>query len=148
MRFLLSVLVLISPLVSANKSKNKTLTTFNELASFEIAQTKKNISIRGFFFLDNEEYVFCSNMEACYSRGKERVIIKASSELKEYLRQVDECHMELSGEFHPLSYNQSGWPITGYFFIEDKPEFDFSSKYGLINSRCLAFNMIQNTKQR
>lgn len=137
-----------SSLAYANNSKNKTLTTFSELASFEATEAKKNISIRGFFFLDNEEYVFCSNMESCYSRGKERVIIKASGELKEYLRRVDECHMELSGEFHPLSYNQSGWPITGHFFIEDKPEFDFSPKYGLINSRCLAFNMMQNTKQR
>lgn len=142
MRYLIGVLVLLSALACADSGNSGALVTFSKLSTQEKASIAKGISLRGFFFLDEDELLFCSTMESCYSRGKERVIVKASGEIKEYLKGVSECHMELSGEYHALSHEQSNWPILGHLYVNDKPKFDFSSRYSLINGKCKAFNVM------
>ncbi|WP_417689551.1 hypothetical protein [Pseudidiomarina sp.] len=142
MKYLLGVFALLSTLACADSITNGALIAFSKLSTYEETYTAKNISLRGFLFLDEGELLFCSNRESCYSRGKERVVVKASGKVEEYLKEVSECHMELSGEFRALNPEQSDWPILGFLYVGSKPEFDFSSMYDLINDKCRAFNVM------
>lgn len=145
MRYLIGALVLLSTLACADSGNSGALITFSQLSTHEKSSVTKDISLRGFFFIDEGELLLCSTMESCYSRGKERVVVKASGDIKEYLKGVNECHMELSGEYHHLSDEQSSWPILGHLYVNDKPKFDFSSRYSLINDKCKAFDFMNGS---
>lgn len=143
MKYLLIALVLKVSFVSADIANGVRLVSFEGLQSSSlISNSGLTISLRGYLLFDEERLYFCSNMETCYSRGKNRVVIKSNKEIISYLRGVDNCHMELTGLYQSLGSKQASWPLLGYLSVEDKPEFDFNSNYSLINKRCKAFNVI------
>jgi len=142
MKYLIGLLILLSGKVYADATNTGAIVSFSQLSNYESGVVKKGLSIRGFLFFDEGKFLFCSTMESCFSRGKERVIIKASNEMTDYLMEVSDCHMELLGEYHALDDDQSNWPILGYLYVNQKPEFDFSSKYRLINKDCKVFRFM------
>lgn len=143
MKYLMSMLVLLSTFVEADTGNSINLTSFSELGVLSEDINNRQISLRGFLLKDEGEFYFCSSMESCYSRGKERIVVKSNDEVQRYLLQVSECHMELTGVFQSLNKSQKGWPIAGYFKVDEKPTFDFNPSYHLINKNCRAYNAMK-----
>lgn len=145
MKYLLTILFFWSSLVIADAERDIKLVSFFELPILQEQMDNSQILMRGYLLNDEGELYFCSNMESCYSRGKDRVrVIANNSETKDYLNYVSGCHMELTGIYHEITGQQKSWPLMGDFEVAEKPEFDFNPDYHLINVNCKAYYIMRD----
>lgn len=144
MKYSLAILFFLSFPVKGDVDEGVKLISFVELFRLGKQMGDDQIAMRGYLLNDDGELYFCSNMESCYSRGKERVRIIADSKINDYLIGVSDCHMELTGTYHGLKEEQRSWPLIGYFEVTEAPGFDFNSNYQSINDRCVAYNRMNN----
>lgn len=146
MKYILIILFFWSSLAIADIDDNAKLVSFFELPMLQkqIDNHNGQISMRGYLLNDEGVIFFCSNMESCYSRGKDRVRVIANYEYRDYLIGVSGCHMELTGIYQPLSEEQKSWPMMGYFEVAERPKFDFNPDYHLINVKCKAYKIMRD----
>ncbi|RUO78701.1 hypothetical protein CWI83_06690 [Pseudidiomarina taiwanensis] len=102
---------------------------------------QKEIAMKGYLLKDEGLFYFCSDMDSCYSRGKNRLQLIINDKDQEYFNDINHCHVALVGKFRGLEESQTHWPFMGYFEVLRISGFDFSPDYHLINKNCIAYNI-------
>jgi hypothetical protein len=119
--------------------------SFFNLINKPAEYNEKEIHLNGYFLKTEEGNYLCMNMEACLTRGEERVRVRGIPEDNE--SDINKCHIGLTGKYISLNQKENGhWPFMGFIDVKTKYTTSFLNGYEAINDSCEIYRRLKEIK--